>query len=86
MSRLAQAADPKGRQSCTHLRELHTVRPSTSLTQALQLLLDAGVSALPVVNEVSYKSRECPHASWGGVHLAGGCKGSKDSLQLIIDL
>ena len=35
------------------MRSLHTVQQSTPLTQALQLLLDAGVSALPVVNEVS---------------------------------
>ena len=34
------------------VQALHVVQQSTPLTQALQLLLDTGVSALPVVNEV----------------------------------
>ena len=34
------------------MQALHVVQQSTPLTQALQLLLDTGVSALPVVNEV----------------------------------
>ena len=40
------------RRDHAHVRSLHTVQQTTPLTQALQLLLDAGVSALPVVTEV----------------------------------
>ncbi len=35
------------------VRQLHTVQPGTPLTAALGLLLEAGVSVLPVVDMVS---------------------------------
>lgn len=34
------------------MRPLHTVQPGTPLTTALGMLLEAGVSVLPVVDEV----------------------------------
>ena len=34
------------------LRQLHYVQPSTPLTAALSLLLEVGVSVLPVIDEV----------------------------------
>lgn len=39
------------RRAWRRLQPLHTVTPATPLTQALGLLLEAGVSALPVVDE-----------------------------------
>ena len=35
------------------IRQLHTVLPTTPLTTALSLLLDAGVSVLPIIDAVS---------------------------------
>lgn len=35
------------------MRPLHTVQPGTPLTTALSMLLEAGVSVLPVVDGVS---------------------------------
>jgi CBS domain-containing protein len=43
--------DSKDRRQWRRLQPLHTVTPSTPLTAALGLLLEAGVSALPVVDE-----------------------------------
>eukprot|EP00877_Chromochloris_zofingiensis_P006377 jgi/Chrzof1/1993/Cz10g29010.t1 len=40
-----------GREHGKQVRPLHTVHPSTPLTTALGMLLETGVSALPVVNE-----------------------------------
>jgi len=34
------------------VREIESVRPSTSLTTALGLLLESGASSLPVIDEV----------------------------------
>ena len=39
-------------QEGARVQALHVVQQSTPLTHAFQLLLDTGVSALPVVNEV----------------------------------
>ena len=35
------------------VQQLHTVQPTTPLTTALSMLLDAGVSVLPIVDAVS---------------------------------
>lgn len=43
--------DSKDRRQWRKLQPLHTVTANTPLTQALGLLLEAGVSALPVVDE-----------------------------------
>ncbi|KAL6758729.1 hypothetical protein V8C86DRAFT_2589662 [Haematococcus lacustris] len=43
--------DSKDRRQWRRLQPLHTVTPSTPLTTALGLLLEAGVSALPVVDD-----------------------------------
>uniref|UniRef100_A0A7S3QNI8 CBS domain-containing protein n=1 Tax=Dunaliella tertiolecta TaxID=3047 RepID=A0A7S3QNI8_DUNTE len=47
--------DSKDRRQWRKLQPLHIVTPATPLTQALGLLLDSGVSALPVVDDL--KSR-----------------------------
>ena len=40
------------RQDRRHVREIQSLRPSTSLTTALGLLLESGASSLPVMDEV----------------------------------
>ena len=41
------------RRDCRKVRQLHCVQPDTPLTAALSLLLEAGVSVLPVVDQAS---------------------------------
>ena len=41
-----------------NVRVLHTVQPGTPLTIALGMLLEAGVSVLPVVDRVSTASKK----------------------------
>ena len=41
------------RRDCRKIRQLHCVQPDTPLTAALSLLLEAGVSVLPVVDQAS---------------------------------
>ncbi len=41
-----------------NVRVLHTVQPGTPLTIALGMLLEAGVSVLPVVDRVSTSSKK----------------------------
>jgi len=45
-------AQGEERRDCRKVRQLHYVQPNTPLTQALGLLLEAGVSVLPVIDEV----------------------------------
>ena len=47
------AAQGLERRDKARVREVCTVRMDTPLTTALSMLLEAGVSALPVVDEVS---------------------------------
>lgn len=46
----------KERRDQRKIRQLHYVQPGTPLTVALGLLLEAGVSVLPVIDEVSAKT------------------------------
>ena len=46
------------------VRQLHTVQPTTPLTTALSLLLDAGVSVLPIVDAVCGTVCVHPAQSW----------------------
>ena len=63
-------AQGEERSDCRKIRQLHFVQPNTPLTQALGLLLEAGVSVLPVIDEVSPAQGSLS----GQVHLHG-CKG-----------
>ena len=47
-----QGPEGEERRDRRKIRELNCVRPETPLTTALSLLLDAGVSTLPIVNQV----------------------------------
>ena len=46
------------------VRQLHTVQPTTPLTTALSLLLDAGVSVLPIVDAVGGTVCLHPAQTW----------------------
>jgi CBS domain-containing protein len=46
------------------VRQLHTVQPTTPLTTALSLLLDAGVSVLPIVDVVGGTVCMHPAQTW----------------------
>lgn len=47
-----RCAQGNERRDWRKVRPLHTVQPGTPLTTALGMLLEAGVSVLPVVDEV----------------------------------